>query len=60
MVKSLKKQINFFDEFKEWYYKIITDFKFNIICLIYYSKQNYDIIEYVNIKNEEEDEKDGL
>ena len=30
MVKSLKKQINFFDEFKEWYYKIITDFKFNI------------------------------
>ena len=30
MVRSLKKQINFFDEFKEWYYKIITDFKFNI------------------------------
>ena len=30
MVKSLKKQINFFDEFKEWYFKIITDFKFNI------------------------------
>jgi len=30
MVKSQKKQINFFDEFKEWYYKIITDFKFNI------------------------------
>ena len=30
MVKRLKKQINFFDEFKEWYYKIITDFKFNI------------------------------
>ncbi len=30
MVKSLKKQINFFDEFKEWYFKIITDFKFDI------------------------------
>ena len=30
MVKNLKKQINFFDEFKEWYFKIITDFKFNI------------------------------
>jgi len=30
MVKNLKNQINFFDEFKEWYYKIITDFKFNI------------------------------
>ena len=30
MVKSLKKQLNFFDEFKEWYFKIITDFKFNI------------------------------
>lgn len=30
MVKSLKKQINFFDEFNEWYFKIITDFKFNI------------------------------
>jgi uncharacterized Rossmann fold enzyme len=30
MVKNLKKQINFFDEFKEWYFKIITEFKFNI------------------------------
>jgi len=30
MFKSLKKQINFFDEFNEWYFKIITDFKFNI------------------------------
>lgn len=30
MVKSLKKQINFFDEFKEWYFKIITEFKFDI------------------------------
>ncbi|MHA1256431.1 MAG: 6-hydroxymethylpterin diphosphokinase MptE-like protein [Promethearchaeota archaeon] len=30
MVNSLKKQISFFDEFKEWYYKILTDFKFNI------------------------------
>ena len=30
MVKSVKNQINFFDEFKEWYFKIIADFRFNI------------------------------
>ena len=30
MLKSLKKQINFYDEFKEWYYRISTDFKFSI------------------------------
>jgi uncharacterized Rossmann fold enzyme len=30
MVMSLKKQIDFYDEFKEWYFKIIKDFQFDM------------------------------
>ncbi|MFW9818476.1 MAG: 6-hydroxymethylpterin diphosphokinase MptE-like protein [Candidatus Thorarchaeota archaeon] len=29
MEPEIKKQLNFYDEFKEWYFKIINDFKFS-------------------------------